>query len=75
MQKTVEIPQVQALFAGSVLNTVEVPQLQYFDKVVDVPVEVVDVGSVQLLDKVVDMPVAVQRQVPVLSVRSFLLGR
>ena len=39
VQKTVGIPQVQALFAGSVLETVKVPQLQYSAKVVDVPVE------------------------------------
>ena len=55
VQKTVEIPQVQALFAGSVLKTVEVPQLQHFAKVFDVPgVQVVPLC--QLLEVTVVIP-------------------
>ena len=69
VEKTVEIPQV--LFLGltcpllsndrcvveAVQKTVEFPQLQYVDKVVDVPV--VLPRGVQFQDKVVDMAVVV----------------
>ena len=68
---TVEIPQVVFLVlmcrcenndwcrVVTVLITVKVPQLQYFDQVDDVPVVHVVVGVSQLLDMVIDMPVLV----------------
>ena len=40
-----------------VLTTVEVPQLQFLDKVVDVPVIMQKRGLLPVLGKVVDMPV------------------
>jgi len=64
---------------------VEVPQVQYIDRVVDVPVvkqrqvpsvqkvqKTVEVPQVQYIVKVVDVPVVKRRQVP--SVRSGRLG-
>ena len=54
-------------------NTAEIPQIQYIEKVVDVPVQrTVEVPQVQYVDKFVD--VLVQRTVevpPVLTVQKF----
>ena len=61
---------VRCLFE-TVQNIVEVPQLQYFDKVVDDPVVQVVGGAVQFLDKVDDMPVGVQRLVFVVTLWKF----
>ena len=57
-------------------NEVEVPQIRFIDRVVDIPVvqqrqvpmvqtihKTVEIPQAQFLDKVVDMPVVVQRQV------------
>merc|ERR1712084_55842 len=61
-------------------KTVEVPQVQYIDRVVDVPVvkqrhvpsvqkvqKTVEVPQVQYIDRVVDVPVVKQRHVPAIQ--------
>ena len=56
LDKVVVVPVVQRQMVGStVLKTVVLPQLQFFDP-----------GVVQLLDMVVDVPVAVLLQYPIL---------
>ena len=65
---------------NQVTMNVEIPQLQYIDKVVDVPVvmqkqvpaiqkvqKTVEVPQVQLIDKVVDMLVVLQRHVTIIQ--------
>ena len=62
-------------------ETVEVPQIQFIDKTLDVPVVVqrqvpivqklqktVEVPQTQFIDKVMDVPVHMQRQVPAIQV-------
>ena len=64
-----------------VQETVEVPQIQFIDKTLDVPVvvqrqvpivqkvqKIVEVPQTQFIDKVVDVPVHMQRQVPAVQV-------
>ena len=53
-------------------NSLEVPQIQYIDKTIDVPVpqiqeETVEVRQVQFIDKAVDVPVVMRRQVPIVQ--------
>merc|ERR1740116_623612 len=63
-----------------VQKTVEVPQVQHVDKIIDVPVvkqvevpqiqkipKTVEVPQIQYIDKVVDIPVVKQRQVPMVQ--------
>merc|ERR1712083_283732 len=67
-----QVPSIQKMG-----RTVEVPQIQYIDRVVDVPVvkqrqvpsiqkvqRTVEVPQVQYIDRVVDVPVMKQRHVP-----------
>ena len=71
------IPGILRKSLEEVQKTVEVPQVQYIDKSVDVPVvmqgqvlisqtvqKTVKVPQVQFLDRVVDVPVVAQRQMP-----------
>ena len=75
VEQVIDVPVLQ------IQETVEVPQIQLIDEVVDVPVVVqrqvptvekvqktVKVRQVQFIDKVVDAPVIVQRQVPAIQV-------
>ena len=67
--KVVDVPRVmqkQVPAIQKVQKTVEVPQVQYIDKVVDVQ-KTVKVPQVQFLDKVVDIPNVRQRQVPTIQ--------
>merc|ERR1711916_268845 len=65
---------------NQVTKQVEIPQIQYIDKVVDVPVvmqrqlptiqkvqKTVEVPQIQYIDKIVDVPVVMQRQVPTIQ--------
>ena len=69
------VSQRQAPMIQKVLKTVEVPQVQYIDRIVDVPVvaqcqvpigqtveKTVEVRQVLFLDRVADIPVSMQRQ-------------
>ena len=73
MQK--QVPSVQVA-----RKTVDVPQTQFIDREMVIPVvqqrqvptvrttwKILEIPPVQLLDKVVNMPVAVQRQVPMVQ--------
>ena len=61
----------------TVQKTVEIPQVQFLNKVVDIPVVVqrqvpmvqkvqktLEVPQLQFIDKVVDIPVVAQREIP-----------
>ena len=75
VEQTIDVPVLQ------IQETVEVPQIQFIDKAVDVPVVVqrqvpivqmvqktVEVPQAQSTDKVMNAPVIMQRQVPAIQV-------
>ena len=78
--KAVDVPMVserKAPMIQKVLKTVEVPQMQYSDRIVDSPVvtqcrvstiqlvhKTVDMPQVQFLDRVLNAPVSTQRHMP-----------
>ena len=75
VEQIIDVPTLQ------IQETVEVPQVQFIDKAVDVPVVIqrqvptvqkmqktAEVPQVQFIDKVVDVPVIMQRQFPAVQV-------
>ena len=75
MERIIDVPVLQ------IQETVEVPQVQFIDKAMDVPVvmqrqvptvqkvqKTAEVPQVQFIDKVVDAPVIMKRQVPAIQV-------
>ena len=71
----------------TVQKTVEIPQVQFLDKVVDIPVVVqrqvpmvqkvqktLEVPQLQIIDKVVDIPVVAQREIPMKQFQSDAKG-